>query len=282
MVIAPGVPGRDHVGAIGPRQPHREVRADGLRRGEQLAHAWGSSKTDWRGRGARCRTGRPGPTPAGCRRWRTRATIRSLGLLVGHRVVDRVKRQQRVAGEVHLGDQPLGERAAEEAEVDVRGPPGVVVVAPRVGAGLDRDEPVAAALVGDRAADAGEVRVERGGVVLAACAGSGRPRWSARSRPACPAPGGPPESRTWPNTMIRCPCGSPACWRGQVGVLHGDQVVAQQRPGHLGEPLRQQHQRLLRVPERGRLVAGEVERRVIARLGLRVLGQDQLAGVRGR
>src|SRR5215472_6130587 len=37
--------------------------------------------------------------------------------LVGHRVEDRVQRQQRVAREVHLGDQPLGERAAEQREV---------------------------------------------------------------------------------------------------------------------------------------------------------------------
>src|SRR3712207_5411734 len=55
-------------------------------------------------------------------------------------VEDRVLAEQRVVREVHLGDQTLGERAAEQAEVDVRGPPGVVVVAPRVGAGLDRHE----------------------------------------------------------------------------------------------------------------------------------------------
>jgi len=38
---------RDDVGAFRPRQPHREVGSDGLRRGKQLTHAWGSSKTDW-------------------------------------------------------------------------------------------------------------------------------------------------------------------------------------------------------------------------------------------
>src|SRR5437763_14076699 len=42
------------------------------------------------------------------------------GLLVGHRVEDRVERQQRVAREVHLGTQPLGERAGDEREVDAR------------------------------------------------------------------------------------------------------------------------------------------------------------------
>src|SRR5581483_5355062 len=88
------------------------------------------------------------------------------GLLVRHRVEDRVEWQQRVAGEVHLGDQPLGEGPAEQREVDVRGTSGVVVVSPRVGARLDGDEPVPAARVGDGAPDAAEVRVERGRVVL--------------------------------------------------------------------------------------------------------------------
>src|SRR5580704_5233445 len=71
------------------------------------------------------------------------------GLLVRHRVEDGVQRQQRVAGEVHLGDQPLGERAAEQREVNVGRTPGVVVVAPRVGARLDGDEPVPPGRVGD-------------------------------------------------------------------------------------------------------------------------------------
>ena len=59
------------------------------------------------------------------------------------------------------------ERAAEEREVDVRRPPGVGVVPPRVGAGLDRDEPVPALGVGEAAAGAGEVRVERRRVLVA-------------------------------------------------------------------------------------------------------------------
>ena len=39
---------------------------------------------------------------------------------IGDAVVDRVERQQRVAGEIHLGDQPLREAAAEQREMDVR------------------------------------------------------------------------------------------------------------------------------------------------------------------
>ena len=73
-------------------------------------------------------------------------------------------------GEVHLRDQPLGERGPEQREVDVRRTPGVVVVAPRVGARLDRREAVAALVVGQRAAAAGEVRVERRGVLVAVVA----------------------------------------------------------------------------------------------------------------
>src|ERR1700722_17986236 len=42
-----GGAGRHDVGPFRPRQPHREVGSDGLRRGQQLTHAWGSSKTDW-------------------------------------------------------------------------------------------------------------------------------------------------------------------------------------------------------------------------------------------
>src|SRR5258707_912762 len=38
------------------------------------------------------------------------------GLLVGHRVEDRVERQQRGGRDVHLGDHPLGRRAAEQRD----------------------------------------------------------------------------------------------------------------------------------------------------------------------
>ena len=70
-------------------------------------------------------------------------TMRSRGLRIAHGVEDRVVREQRVAREVHLGDEPLRERAPEQREVDVRRPPGVRMVPPRVGAGLDCDESVA-------------------------------------------------------------------------------------------------------------------------------------------
>src|SRR5918997_473453 len=73
---------------------------------------------------------------------------RQVARTLGDRVEDRVLEEQRVVREVHLGDQALGERPAEEREVDVRRPPGVVVVAPGIGTGLDRRELVAALVVG--------------------------------------------------------------------------------------------------------------------------------------
>src|SRR4029453_2491241 len=72
-----------------------------------------------RGSGRRRTAGRRGgaaPQPLPCR--------------LGHRGEDRVEGEQRVAGEVHLGDEPLGEGPPEQREVDVGGPPGVVVVLP--------------------------------------------------------------------------------------------------------------------------------------------------------
>src|SRR5262249_15038361 len=54
----------------------------------------------------------------------------------------------------------------EDREVDVRRAPGVLVVPPRVRARLDGDEAVAALTVGEAPAGAGEVRVERRGVLV--------------------------------------------------------------------------------------------------------------------
>src|SRR5205823_5857814 len=50
---------------------------------------------------------------------------------------------------------------AEEREVDVLRPPRVRVVLPRIRAGLDRDEAISSLRVGQAAAGAGEVGVER-------------------------------------------------------------------------------------------------------------------------
>ena len=74
---------------------------------------------------------------------------------------DRIELKQRIAGEIHLRDQPCGERGAEEGKVNVLWAPGVVVIFPRVSAGPHCDKTVAAVFVGESAAFAGEIRVER-------------------------------------------------------------------------------------------------------------------------
>ena len=95
-------------------------------------------------RAARCRTRSRAPTPAAVVAEVEPAHQSLPRGRVRDGVEDRVVGEERVVREVHLGDQPLGERPAEQREMDVRRPPGVVVVAPRVGARLDGREPVAA------------------------------------------------------------------------------------------------------------------------------------------
>src|SRR5205807_3865241 len=90
--------------------------------------------------------------------------------LVTDGVEDRVVWEERVAWEVHLRDKALGKGASHQREVDVRGTPGVVVVAPGVGARLDRRERVAPLIVGDAATGAVEVGVQGGGPAVPAVA----------------------------------------------------------------------------------------------------------------
>ncbi len=58
--------------------------------------------------------------------------------------------------------------------------------------------------------------------------------------------GRPPLSSTRPVTMIRSPSGSPACWVVRSASAGVDPLRPEQRPGDLGQPVRQQHQRLPR------------------------------------
>src|SRR5687767_8927353 len=55
------------------------------------------------------------------------------GVLVRREVEDRVAGEQRIAWEIHLRHQARGERGPEDREVNVGGPPGIVVVAPGIG-----------------------------------------------------------------------------------------------------------------------------------------------------
>src|SRR5467141_1434525 len=72
--------------------------------------------------------------------------------------------------------------------MDMGRPPGVVMIAPRIGAGLYRDEPVVTLGVGLRAPGAGKIRIERGRMLVAdvdvTAAGIGLPDLEQRIRHA--------------------------------------------------------------------------------------------------
>src|SRR5665213_4351862 len=85
---------------------------------------------------------------------------------VGDGHVHGIEVKEWVIGEVHLGHQTLRECSAEQREVDVGGPPGVGVIPPRVRARPDGDEAVPSLGIGDAAAGAGEVGIQRGGVLV--------------------------------------------------------------------------------------------------------------------
>ena len=118
----------------------------------------------------------------------------------------------------------------EDGEVDVGGTPCVLVVPPRIGAGLDRDEAVAAVVVGERPPGAGEVRVERRGMLVDLVRDSGRPRSPARPRAARSgrAPVVVEDAAGDDDPLAERFAG--VAWR-QVGVGRRDRVLAEHRPG---------------------------------------------------
>src|SRR6476659_5318646 len=81
--------------------------------------------------------------------------------LARHRAQDRALRYQRITLEIHLRDQPLRPAVARNRIVNVRGAPVVDAVAPWIGAGLDRTVHVMAVAVGQYAAAAAEVGIDR-------------------------------------------------------------------------------------------------------------------------
>src|SRR6516225_5899597 len=78
-----------------------------------------------------------------------------------------IKRQERVAREIHLSDQAGSKRRAENREMDVCWTPGIVMVAPRVFSRTNGFESKAPLRVGNKRGAAGKVRVERGIVLVA-------------------------------------------------------------------------------------------------------------------
>src|SRR5688500_16142177 len=116
-----------------------------------------------------CRSGGPpaqhdveakGERPVGLRGVEVEAADDAVADRFRHAEVDRVERVQRIAGEIHLGDEARQEVRAEYREVYVRRPPRVVMVLEGVAPGHDRDELVMAFGVRDGVAGPGEVRVE--------------------------------------------------------------------------------------------------------------------------
>ena len=77
-------------------------------------------------------------------------------------VKDGVERKQWIAREIHLGDQTCGKGGSEDREVNVGGPPRIVVVAPWVGARPDGFKSKPARRIGDKVSAAGEVGVQWG------------------------------------------------------------------------------------------------------------------------
>ena len=175
--------------------------------------------------------------------------------LVVDRVQDRARRDQRIAFEVHLRDEPLHPARARDRIVDVRRAPVVDAVAPRVGARLDRAVEVVAVVVGQRAAAAAEIRVDRRDVAVllvpVAAAGVRLPHLDQRigHGPAI-------SSRTWPWTMIRSPIGKPILRviHDEVVVERTELVVREHRPGDLRQRVLQRDQRLARRAQHAGLV----------------------------
>src|SRR5258707_13709064 len=77
---------------------------------------------------------------------------------------------------------------AEPREMDVSRPPGVMMVAPRIGAGFYRDEPVVTLGIRLRAPRSGKIRIERRRMLVAdvdiTAAGIGLPDFEQRIRHA--------------------------------------------------------------------------------------------------
>ena len=125
----------------------------------------------------------------------------------------------------------------------MRGAPSVVVILPRVRAGLDGDEAIAAFGVGDGVAAAGEVRIERSVVLIdgvgVAPGGVGLPNFDERVR-ECAA------------VFVNDAAGHDDAFADGLGLMllrkvegfHVDQVVAESGSGDFGDGVREVDKRL--------------------------------------
>src|SRR6266700_6875247 len=88
-------------------------------------------------------------------------------LFVAYGLKDRVESKQGIAGEVHLRNQARGKGRPKQRKMYVRRTPGVVMVLPRIRAGLDGHKTIAAVFVRKRAARAAEVGIKRRRMMIA-------------------------------------------------------------------------------------------------------------------
>src|SRR6266516_2210171 len=147
--------------------------------------------------------------------------------------------------------------------MDMRGPPRIGVIAPRIGAGLHRDEFVTALGIGRGQAGAGEIRIERRGMLVAlmdiAAAAVGLPDFDQRvgHAPAVfvehAAVHDDALAERLAGMLLR-----------QVLIARPDAVMAVDRAGKLGKRVRRHNERPLGRARDRTLVVGRQRRRKCA------------------
>ena len=183
--------------------------------------------------------------------------------LVRQRIHDRIEREQRIAREIHLRHQARRERRAEKRKMNVRRPPRVRMIPPRIRSRLDRGEAVVALRVRQRSPRAREIRIERRGMLVGfmpvASRGVALPDLDQRVRHGTPvvvdhAPGH--DDALADRLALTLP--------RQIVVRFLDVAVPEDRPGHLGKRVRQQNQRIARAAQHGRAIRRIQQRRLRA------------------
>src|SRR5262249_48490817 len=142
--------------------------------------------------------------------------------------------------------------------MDVRRTPGVLVIPPWIRTRLDRDEAVAAVAVRETPAGAGEVRVERGGMLVdLVLVPPGRVRLPDLDERAGNGPAGLVEHAPVDDDALAERLA--VVLSGQVAVGRRDSLVAEDRALECVERFRQRHERPLRRAPARRAVAGIVD-----------------------
>ena len=160
------------------------------------------------------------------------------GLLIRDPVVYGIQGQQLIAGKIHLSHQPGYKGLSEKGIMNVGGTPGIVMVAPRVGARPDADKPILAFFVGHAAAGPAEVGIMGGIMPVAfvriASGGIGLPHFnqSIGHRAAVFFQHAAGDDDALPD---RFP--SPARIGGQIIVARLNGIVAVDRAGQFGKGL---------------------------------------------